>query len=62
MEKLWEELKKIDTQAEQIRIEAQNKAKEINRLAQKETEELLIRSKDFAQQETKTIYSTAISE
>lgn len=61
MEKVWEELKKIDSQAEQIRIEAQNDAKEINRLAQKEAEKLLLKSKNFAQQESETIYATAIS-
>jgi hypothetical protein len=62
MEKVWEELKKIDAQAEQIRSEAQTDAKEIAILAQKETEALLLSSKTYAQQETETFYEGAILE
>lgn len=62
MEKVWEELKKIDAQAEQIRSEAQTDAKEITRLAQKETDELLAKSRNYAQQEIQALYESAVSE
>ena len=49
MEKVWEELKKIELQAEQIRIEAQNRAKEITNLANQEAEKLVANSKAYAE-------------
>jgi F0F1-type ATP synthase membrane subunit b/b' len=62
MEKVWEELKKIDAQAEQIRSEAQTNAKEITSLAQKEAEALIANSKNYAQQEAQHLYTSAVSE
>ncbi len=62
MEKVWDELKKIDAQAEQIRSEAQKNAKEITSLAQKEAEKLLANSKNYGQQETQDLYASAVSE
>jgi vacuolar-type H+-ATPase subunit E/Vma4 len=61
LEKVWEELKKIDAQAEQIRSEAQTDAKEITGLAQKEAEGLLANSKTYAQQEAQQRYEDAVS-
>lgn len=62
MEKVWEELKKIDAQAEQIRSEAQTDAKEITSLAQKEAEALIADSKNYAQQEAQHLYTSGVSE
>jgi len=62
MEKVWEELKKIDAQAEQIRSEAQTDAKEITSLAQKEAESLVTDSKNYAQKEAQQLYIDLVSE
>jgi vacuolar-type H+-ATPase subunit H len=62
MEKVWEELKKIDAQAEKIRSEAQNKAKEIISLSQKESEEFLVNSKIYSQQEAQQLYEETVEE
>ncbi len=56
MEKVWEELKKIENQAEQIRIEAQSKSKQIISLAQKQAEKLVTNSSVYAEEESKEIY------
>lgn len=48
MEKVWRELRKIEAEAEQIRAEAQTKAKEITNIAKQEAEELLANSKTYA--------------
>ncbi len=40
MEKVWDELKKIDAQADQIQSDAQEKAKKITVLAKEEAEKL----------------------
>ena len=40
MEKVWVELKKIEAEAEQIRVEAQEKAQSIRALAKREVRKL----------------------
>ena len=62
MEKVWEELKKIEAQAEQIRSEAQDKAKKMTDLAQKEAEELLANSETYAEEEAQQLYMNTIQE
>jgi vacuolar-type H+-ATPase subunit H len=62
MEKVWEELKKIEAQAEQIRTEAQDKGKEINKLAKQEAEKLLANSKAYAQEDAEKIVTLAITD
>jgi hypothetical protein len=62
MEKVWEELKKIEAQAEQIRIEAQNKGKEITKLAEQDGAKLLASSKEYAQEDAEKIVTQAITE
>jgi hypothetical protein len=47
MKKVWEELKKIDAQAEQIRSYAKEKSKRITSLAEKNAEKLLANSKAY---------------
>ena len=60
MEKVWEELKKIEAQAEQIRSEAQKNAKEITILSQKEAEKLVTNSQNYAQQEAQGLYASTV--
>ena len=62
MEKVWEELKKIEAQAEQIRSETQDKAKKMTILAQQEAEELLTNSGTYAEEEAQQLYITAVQE
>ncbi len=62
MEKVWEELKKIEAQAEQIRGETQNKAKEMTNLAKQEAEELFANSGTYAEEEGQTLYLSIIQD
>jgi len=62
MEKVWEELKKIELHAEQIRIEAQNRAKEITNLANQEAEKLVANSKVYAEEEAQRLNQLAVTE
>jgi vacuolar-type H+-ATPase subunit H len=62
MEKVWDELKKIEAQAEQIRSEAQNKAKEITSLADQEAEKLIANGKAYAEEEAKQLFDNTIQE
>ena len=62
MEKVWEELKKIEAQADQIRDETQDKAKNITSLAQQEAEELLAKSATYAEEEAQQLYMNAVQE
>jgi vacuolar-type H+-ATPase subunit H len=62
MEKVWEELKKIENQAEQIRKEAQKKTKEINQLAQQESEKLLANAKTYVEEEVRQLLQSTIEE
>ncbi len=61
MEKVWDELKKIEAQAGQIHSEAQDKAKEIIAMAHKEAEELVANSKTYAQEEAQKLYTDTIA-
>jgi vacuolar-type H+-ATPase subunit H len=62
MEKIWEELRKIEAQAEQIRNEAKDKAKEIALLAQQEAEKLAADSEAYAEEEALKLHTDAIRE
>ena len=62
MEKVWDELKKIEAQAEQIRSEAQNKAKQMIALAQQEAEKLIANGKAYAEDEAQQLYASTIQE
>ena len=62
MEKIWEELKKIEAQAEQIRSEAQDEAKNMADLAQHEAEELLTNSGTYSEEEAQQLYMSTIQE
>ncbi len=62
MEKVWEDLKKIDAQADQIQSDAKNKAKKIALLAKEDAEKLILNSKTYAEEESQKIHSRAIQE
>jgi vacuolar-type H+-ATPase subunit E/Vma4 len=62
MEKVWEELKKVEAQAEKIRREAQSKAKEITNLSLQEAEKLVANSKTYAKEEAEQLYADRISQ
>jgi vacuolar-type H+-ATPase subunit H len=62
MEKVWEELKKIEAQAEQIRMEAQDQSKQITKLAQQEADKLLLNSKTYAEEETRQLFKNVTEE
>lgn len=62
MEKVWDELKKIEAQAEQIRSEAQDKAKQIIAVSQQEAEKLIANGKTYAEEEAQQLFNTAIEE
>ena len=62
MEKIWEELKKIEAQAEQIRGETQDKAKKMTLIAQQEAEELLANSGTYADEEAQQLFKNAVQE
>jgi vacuolar-type H+-ATPase subunit H len=62
MEKVWSELKKIEAQAQQIKVDAQEKAKAINLQAKQDSEKLLSDSKRYGEEEAQKLYSKAIAE
>jgi vacuolar-type H+-ATPase subunit H len=62
MEKIWEELRKIESEAEQIRNEAKDKAKNITVLARQEAEKLIINSKAYAEEEMRKLHIGTIQE
>ncbi len=62
MEKVWEELKKIEAQAEQILSEAQDKAKKMLSLAQQEADKLIANGKAYAEEEGQQLYTSTLEE
>lgn len=62
MEKVWNELKKVEAQANQIQSEAQEKAKEIITLSQKQSELLIANSKTYGEEEAQQFYKSAIDQ
>ena len=62
MEKVWEELKKIEAEAEQIRSEAQQKAQTITTLAQLNGEKLIANSQTYADEEAQQLLTRTVEE
>jgi len=62
MEKVWDELKKIEAQAEQIQNDAQDRAKKMVLLAKQDAEKLVENSKTYAEAESQKLYEKAIEE
>jgi vacuolar-type H+-ATPase subunit H len=62
MERVWEELKKIEAQAESIRAEAQNSANKITDLARQQAEKIIANAKTYAEEHALQLYTDAIQE
>jgi len=62
MEKVWEELKKIEAEAEKIRVGAQQKAQIITDLAQQDSEKLFSNSQTYAEEEGQQLHALAVEE
>jgi vacuolar-type H+-ATPase subunit H len=62
MENLWGELKKIDSQANKIKSDAQDKAKKVTLLAKSDAEKLIANSRTYAEDESQKLYSKNIEE
>jgi vacuolar-type H+-ATPase subunit H len=62
MEKVWDELKKIEAQAEQIQNNAQDRAKKMGLLSKQAAEKLVENSRTYAEAESQRLYAKAIEE
>jgi vacuolar-type H+-ATPase subunit H len=62
MQKVWEELKSIEAQAEQIQTDAKDRAKKITAQAKKDAETLMQNSKTYGAEEGQKRYQAAVSE
>ena len=62
MEKVWNELKKIEAQAEQIRTEAQDEAKKMATLAEQEAKKLIANGQAYGEEEAQQLYQNTIQE
>jgi hypothetical protein len=62
MEQVWEELKKIEAEAENIRIGALQKVQSIKVFAEQSSEKLIDNSQVYAEEEGKNLYSKAVEE
>jgi vacuolar-type H+-ATPase subunit H len=62
MQKVWEELKSIETQAEQIQTDAKDRAKKITQQAKKDADTLLQNSKTYGAEEGQKCYKAAVDE
>ncbi len=62
MHKVWEDLKSIEVQAEQIQSDAKEKSRQITLQAQKDARTLVKNSKTYAAEESKKRYDAAIAE
>ena len=62
MEKVWDELKKIEAQAEQIQNDAQERAKKMAFQAKQDAGKLVENSKTYAEAESQRLYAKAIEE
>lgn len=59
---MWEELKKIEAEAEKIRTDAQQKAQSITALAQQSSEKLIANSQTYAEDEGQQLYARTVEE
>ncbi|MGA2682353.1 MAG: hypothetical protein ABSF44_11215 [Candidatus Bathyarchaeia archaeon] len=62
MEKVWEELKKIEAEAEKIRSGAQQEAQTMKALAQKNGEKLIANSQTYAEEEGRQLHARMVEE
>ena len=62
MEKVWDELKKIESQAQQIQNDAQDKAKKLTQQAKQDGEKLLSNSIIYGEEESQKIHERVTAE
>jgi hypothetical protein len=62
MEKVWDELKRIEAQAEQIQTEAKDKAKKMTQQAKQDAEKLISNSKTYGDEESQKLYANAVAD
>jgi vacuolar-type H+-ATPase subunit H len=62
MERVWEELRKIETKAEQIHSEALEKSEELLAIAKKDAEKLLSVSKKYTEAEANELLKRYLEE
>ena len=62
MEKVWDELKRIEAQAVQIQNDAQERAKNMVFLAKQDSEKLIENSRVYAEEESQKLFANAIKE
>lgn len=62
MEKVWDELKKIEAQAQQIQNDAQDKAKKLTQQAKQDGEKLLSNSIIYGEEESQKIHERVTAE
>jgi F0F1-type ATP synthase membrane subunit b/b' len=62
MEKVWDELKRIELQAEAIRSEALNKSTLIINLAKKDGEQLVTKARTYAEEDSQQFYDNSLQE
>lgn len=62
MERVWDELKKIEAEAEQIRTDAQEQAKNMTNLSQQQAEKLVANSEDYAAEEAQQLYQKTVDD
>lgn len=62
MENVWDALKKIEADAEQIRIDAQTEAKAIIALGKQDADKLVANGQTYADEEAQQLYSHAVEE
>lgn len=62
MEKVWDELKKIEAQAQQIQTDAQDKAKKLTQQTKQDAEKLIANSKIYADEESQKLHERIIEE
>lgn len=62
MEKVWDELKKIEAQAEQIKNDAQDRAKQMALLSNQDAEKLIENSKTYGEDESQRLHLKTVEE
>ena len=62
MQRVWDELKKIEAEAEQIQADAKEKAKNITALSKQESDQLMANSKAYGEEESAKIYNKAVED
>ncbi|HEX7482071.1 MAG TPA: hypothetical protein VF350_01200 [Candidatus Bathyarchaeia archaeon] len=62
MEKVWDELKKIEAQAVQIQNDAQERAKNMVFLAKQDSEKLIENSRIYAEEESQKLLTNGMKE